>query len=61
MVEIIKPGVRKQDVTHDATCRDCRCEFRFKTSEANRVFDQRDGDFLQLACPFCGANVTKAL
>lgn len=49
-VEILQRG--RQAVPYERTCR-CGCRFRFLETDAVRRSDQRDGDYLEIACPEC--------
>ena len=60
-MKIIKPGLLPQNREHQITCSTFKCEFEFKQAEAKEVHDQRDGNFLQIACPCCGRQCTKYL
>ena len=57
-MRIIKEGRLKSEKVYQPTCNDCKTIFEFKQGEANYVSDQRDGDCLQINCPFCGQVVT---
>lgn len=57
-IKVIKRGVIQESIPRTATCRRCRSELEFVPAEVKRVFDQRDGDFYQFACPVCSATVT---
>lgn len=60
-MEILKRGTPPKERTHQATCRACGTEFRFRESEGRVTHDQRDGDFIQIDCPVCAATVTVEL
>ncbi|MDC2859041.1 hypothetical protein [Delftia sp. DT-2] len=59
-MKIIKQGQPPETRTYQCTCRECATVFEFEQREAKFVFDQRDGDFLQINCPVCGTQCTKA-
>lgn len=50
-MEILQPGVPKSEKQYTVICRECKCQYRFKRSEAQFVPDQRDGDGLKVRCP----------
>jgi hypothetical protein len=60
-VKIIHRGTDPKDVTHRAVCNRCKTEIEFTQSEAIYHSDQRDGDFLSIACPVCMTQITKAV
>jgi uncharacterized protein YfaT (DUF1175 family) len=59
MVEILNRGNNPGDRTYTVTCRSCESLLRFTASEAERVHDHRDGDYMQIACPICNHTITK--
>lgn len=59
-MKIIRRGQKPEQRTHQHTCRECSTVFEFEQHEAKLVFDQRDGDFLQIKCPVCGTQCAKA-
>jgi len=61
MIEIIKQGTLPGDVPYECTCQHCKTHFRFIRSDALPTSDQRDGDYLSLACPFCERNCAVAV
>ena len=60
-IEIIHRGELPGDKQRQATCQCCQTVFSFAESDARRVFDQRDGDYLTLPCPVCEQPVNKAV
>lgn len=60
-VKIIRPGKKPEDVIHEVECRHCTTVFQFTRGDAETVSDQRDGDFLRIACPFCKQDVTTGI
>lgn len=58
-VEIIERGQLPSETVYDATCGNCRTKIRFKRGDAKYFFDQRDGDFLSIACPVCSFVIYK--
>lgn len=61
MVEIVRRGILPEEKVHEATCGNCYTVFRFKQGEAHVTGDQRDGDYMTIACPLCNKTVTKSL
>ena len=62
-MEIIKAGSLPSDVMYTTTCPNCKTQFRFQAVEAKTVYDQRDGNYLEITCPLQGCKhlVTCAL
>lgn len=60
MVHIIERGTPPGDEPIETKCRRCTTKFSFTEGEAKRIPDQRDGDYLEIACPVCSASVTVA-
>ncbi len=60
-IKVIKRGVVKESIPRATDCTKCHSELEFVPSEVKRVFDQRDGDFFEFACPVCGKSVTRAV
>ncbi len=57
-MKVLKVGNPPDGKVHRTSCRHCKARFEFAAREAKYITDQRDGDFLQIACPTCGAMVT---
>lgn len=57
-IKILKRGTPKSEKVYNLTCRDCKTEFTFQASDAIREHDMREGDFLRIGCPVCGAECT---
>jgi ribosomal protein S27E len=53
-MKIIKQGTPRSEDVFEGRCMDCKTVVQFKRSEAKYTPDQRDGDFLTVACPVCG-------
>lgn len=60
-MKIIKQGKIPELEEYKLTCRNCKCQFEFQRHEAKYVSDQRDGDFLQIACPCCHQLLTTSV
>lgn len=52
-MEILKQGTKPEDSVHTGRCINCGTEVKFKRSEGKVTFDQRDGDYVTVACPTC--------
>lgn len=52
-MRIIEQGRLPESQTYEVTCRHCRTRFEFARGEAKHNHDQRDGDYLSIACPLC--------
>lgn len=59
-IEVIERGNLPEDQPYDATCNHCRSKLRFLRKDAKFTSDQRDGDFLTIACPVCSHPVHTA-
>lgn len=53
-MKVIKEGILPETRTYRCNCDRCGCLFEFIEAEARRCSDQRDGDYLTIACPTCG-------
>lgn len=60
-MNIIKRGTPPEDRKYTATCRRCKTEVEFLLRETEYHSDQRDGDYLQVACPVCLDPITVAV
>ncbi len=60
-MRIIKEGIHPNEIVHQGTCTTCKTEVEFKRSEGEVVYDQRDGDYVKVACPICGGTITSNL
>ena len=58
-MEIIRRGELPQERVYEAICSNCKTIFRFEEREAEKVSDQRDGDFLRIKCPVCDDDCCK--
>lgn len=58
MVDIIEKGELPGEKLYETTCSNCKTRFRFKKDEAKVNYDQREGDYLSIACPLTGCNKT---
>lgn len=50
---IIREGFIPEQHPIRLECDNCHTIFEFAKSEAELVYDQRDGNFLKIACPMC--------
>jgi len=60
-MRIVEMGERYGDIKHKAKCAGCKTVIEFQQSEAERVHDHRDGDYLRIKCPVCPRDITKAI
>lgn len=60
-VKIIRQGKNPKDIEREGECNNCHTVFTFTRADAEIVYDQRDGDFLRIACPFCKNDVTTGI
>ena len=60
---IISTGRLPKDQTYEATCTSCTTIFTFQREEALAIGDNRDGSYMEIACPLegCGKMVTVAM
>jgi hypothetical protein len=59
-MKIIHKGVSPDSKPVRFECTKCKTVFETDRVEAQRVYDQRDGDFWQHACPVCNHICTSA-
>jgi len=57
-MKIIKRGKLKVEV-YTQECIKCESILEFTRSDGKIVFDQRDGDYLEVICPVCEWSVTR--
>ena len=59
-MKIIEKGELPGKKQYQARCNSCKTLFEFFADEAKRQGDQREGDYLAIACPLngCGYKVT---
>lgn len=60
-IEIIQRGTLPGERQHQTRCGACQTIFSFGETDARRISDQRDGDYLTLPCPVCQRPVNKAV
>jgi hypothetical protein len=60
MVRIIERGQIPNNRLIVTKCKHCQTRFDFRPNEAARIPDQREGDYLKIACPLCKADCTVA-
>ncbi len=51
-MKILKKGTPETERVFHGSCR-CGTEVEFKQREGKVTYDQRDGDFIEVACPIC--------
>lgn len=52
-MKIIKRGMLPEDRYYQGLCNHCTTVVEFKFSEAEPIYDQRDGNSLKVDCPVC--------
>jgi DNA-directed RNA polymerase subunit RPC12/RpoP len=57
-MKTIKQGKLPEEKEHVATCRKCGTEFSFLEKEGQMIFDQRDGNYITIKCPYCNIDCT---
>jgi RNase P subunit RPR2 len=60
-MKIIERGHLPEQKPYRVTCGTCRTIFEFEQREAKVTRDQRDGDYVSIACPVCQTKCTHAL
>ena len=60
-MKVIKEGKRPELKVYRMDCGNCKAVFEFKKNETRVVFDQRDGDYMEVICPCCSTKLTHAL
>jgi hypothetical protein len=60
-MEILKTGHIPAERSYKMECRTCNTVFRFLQKEGKIIYDQREGDFIQISCPLCHNKITCAL
>lgn len=57
-MNIIHRGIKPAERRHTVRCTSCSSVMELSESEAKRVSDQRDGDYMSFDCPVCSRLVT---
>lgn len=52
-MRIIREGKLPEEKVATVTCGYCACYFEFAQKEGTSIYDQRDGNCVQIACPTC--------
>lgn len=52
-IKILKQGRLPEEVTYKFTCGHCRTEFTAQAKDGKVQSDQREGSWLEVACPLC--------
>lgn len=53
-VKIITEGEHPEDVRIQRNCTKCNSLLEFSRNDGKFISDQRDGDCVEILCPFCG-------
>ena len=56
-MKILQRGTPPAEAVHTGICHTCNTEVEFARSEGKITYDQRDGDFVTVKCPVCGASI----
>lgn len=59
-IEVVRRGHLPEEDQFEAQCYRCKSDIRFLRSDAKFTADQRDGDFVTVACPVCQTPVNVA-
>lgn len=58
-MKIITRGIPPEEKLYRSLCIYCKTVFQYIAKEAKLVSDQREGDYLSIACPVCNQPVTQ--
>lgn len=56
-MRIIKQGIDPKTLVFTGSCNNCHTIVEFGRDEGKVTHDQRDGDFISVACPTCGHRI----
>lgn len=57
VMDVIKKGKLPEDNVYLGSCHHCGTVVKFMRSEGELVFDQRDGDYIEIECPLCHTSI----
>lgn len=60
-MRIIREGKIPEEKTYTVECHYCKTAFEFAQKEGRYQPDQRDGDYIEIACPTCKKPCTVAV
>jgi hypothetical protein len=60
-MRITKTGCLPGRLVYNSKCGWCSTEFEYKQEEGHITYDQRDGDYIVVACPFCRRMVSESV
>jgi hypothetical protein len=60
-MNIIERGKHPKNKLYTVRCRQCETKFEFEKHEAKMNYDQRDGDYVSIACPVCKTECTHSV
>lgn len=62
MITVTKAGNLPENDVFRGRCTKCRCEIDCNRSDGKMIYDQRDGDYLEVPCPTmgCGDKIAAA-
>lgn len=56
-MEIVKAGIKPEDIIHQGACLHCGTVVRFQGKEGRITEDPQDGSVISVQCPICGRNI----
>jgi len=60
-MKILERGTKPTDKVYTVRCQHCKTKFEFAQHEGKVIYDQRDGDFISIACPVCKSIVAHSV
>lgn len=60
-MKILERGTKPTNKVYTVRCTHCRTKFEFARHEGKVIYDQREGDFIMIACPVCWSQVTTSV
>lgn len=52
-IKILKQGRLPEEVTYKFSCGHCKTEFTAQVKDGKLCYDQRNGNWVEVACPVC--------
>ena len=60
-MKVIECGVHPNEKLYTVRCRQCSTKFEFEAHEAKVIYDERDGNYVEIACPLCRTKCTQSV